>query len=127
MFVSLHRLRAPRRARGPGAWRLVGAAWLVTVLGCGSAPTDPWFDHMMSTGRAEPNDAERAALERLGDLPPDRPVAVAGQPVVAGPPYTAASGRTCRSFQIGDAPARLACRELAPEEAEWVLAPEVRP
>jgi hypothetical protein len=91
---------------------------------------------MVASGHVEPSsEVERLALLRLDEIPPDSAVGIDGHRVMAGSPYVAASGRTCRTLSIEGSSARLACREPAPtgedvdeEDARplpWFIAPDV--
>ena len=101
-------------------WRAVLAAVAVTGLAaCATtarpAAPDPSYTLLTKPGtRAATDDLERAILKQLGQLTTSKEAAIGGRAVVAGAPYTAASGRTCRSVNVraaGAAPARihLAC------------------
>lgn len=94
--------------------------------GCGSAPPS---DHeiayarsMRPTTELATTATEERALERAANLPSDEAVQLEGQTVLAGPIYTAASGRRCRELHIGDGE-RLACEALDAEG--WVFVPDV--
>jgi hypothetical protein len=69
-------------------------------------------------------EGERQLLKRLSGLPSSAPQRVGATTVVAEPPYTAASGRTCRALHLTIAAHtshKLACRH----EASWFFVPDV--
>ncbi len=77
---------------------------------------DPSYKLLTQPGtRAPADDLEKAILAQLKQLAPDKEANINGRVVVAGAPYAAASGRTCRAVSVranGPAAARdhLACR-----------------
>jgi hypothetical protein len=87
--------------------------WLVTLaaiaaplaLGCGGAnqtePAGPDHALLVNPATRKPHDeVERAVLAQLPQLAPDTEATIQGHKVVAGAPYSAASGRTCRPVRI---------------------------
>jgi hypothetical protein len=116
------------RGAGIGACSLA----LLGLVGCGSsqpAEHDIWHTPALRPSRVAPaSEAERELLTRIDDLPSDEPVSVGGQVFVAGEPYAAASGRTCRTITHGSEPSasghgtvRLACED----GPSWVFVPDV--
>lgn len=94
------------------------------------------------------DELERELLRRLPELPAEQPVSIGNAGVIAGAPYFAASGRTCRALTIrasqssgqtsGSAPgqppsqasgqpsgdasrSRVACRE----DGDWFFVPQI--
>jgi len=113
-------------------WRLVVAILPLAAIACSSGnrakPLDPSYASLVEPATREPSDdVERAILRRLGQLAPNAEESIDGQVVTAGPPYAAASGRTCRMVTIRPAKqsepsrSRLAC--LVDEV--WSFVPEV--
>ena len=107
----------------------IAAAQLLSCGGSGPARAqDPSYTAMVEPGTSEPaDDLERTILAKLGDLEDGVESSIDGYVVVAAAPYSAASGRTCRSvaFRPGDgagaARSRLACLI----EDRWAFVPEV--
>jgi hypothetical protein len=109
------------------------ALWLAGVLtalcACSSTPQTSARDaaDANDTGRtlAAKNASERELLERLPRLPSGSVSKLGSTVVVADAPYTAASGRTCRSLRVGadGAPRRerLACSD----GKAWFFVPDV--
>jgi len=99
---------------------LAAAVAIAATAACGtSAPppaTDPSYKLLTEPGtRAPADDLERAILKQLSGLTADQQATIGGRTIVAGAPYSAASGRTCRSVSVNagaNAPARdhLACK-----------------
>jgi hypothetical protein len=90
------------------------------ALACGPAPgpahPDVEYEALASPSARPPaSEVERAILVHLGDLDTGNTAQLEGRTVVIGPPYAAASGRSCRRITIGggsaaDAPQHvLAC------------------
>jgi hypothetical protein len=113
--------------RVPGVWLAMLGAWL--CLSC-SKPVIAARDaaDANDTGRtlAARSEAERAVLLKIATLPNDTPQQVGNITVVAGPPYDAASGRTCRALRLKSAGAggssdRLACSV----GGAWFFVPDV--
>ncbi len=113
-------------------WRLVAATLPLIAVSCSSShrpePRDPSYASLVEPGTREPSDdVERAILARLGELEPGAEEHIDGQVVVAGAPYAAASGRTCRtvtirpSAQAAKPSSRLACLV----EDVWAFVPDV--
>lgn len=70
------------------------------------------------------DELERELLRRLPELPSQQPVSINDATVLAGAPYFAASGRTCRALTIegaGPSRSRLACRE----DGDWFFVPAI--
>ncbi len=78
-------------------------------------------------GRATPESStDEQVLSRVAELPADQPVAVGGKKYIAGPTYTAASGRTCRYVSEAGKRESPAHRQLAcTEGGDWFFAPDV--
>jgi len=113
-------------------WRLIAAILPLAVVACSSGShsqvPDPNYASLVEPGTSAPSDdVERAVLERLSELEPNAEEHIDGQVVVAGAPYAAASGRTCRMVTIRSSKetrpsrARLACLV----EDVWAFVPEV--
>jgi hypothetical protein len=113
-------------------WRSVAAILPLVAVACSSGPRseprDPSYAQLVEPGTREPSDdVERAILARLGELEPGVEEHIDGQVVVAGAPYAAASGRTCRSViirpsaQAAKPRSRLACLV----EDVWSFVPDV--
>ena len=115
--------------------RAVLVAVLALALGCSRTQPPPENAGLWRPSVVEPtDDAERAILRQLPELPPEQAVDIDGQTVVASAAYPAASGRTCRSLHItgrgtggvegagGESiQERLACRE----DGDWFFVPPV--
>lgn len=116
------------RLRGvPGLvhpWLALGAA--IGFGGCGSAPPSEaelaYASSMGASVEMATNATEEQALERADALPEGEPTQLGDGTVVAGPIYTAASGRQCRALMIGGRQ-RLACEAFQAEG--WVFVPNV--
>jgi hypothetical protein len=100
---------------------------------CASAPEpndeDVWHESSLRPSRVPPQtQGERKLLTRLSDMPTNEPVRIGGQVFVAGEPYAAASGRTCRSVTVRapdgskGADVKLACHGRA---GGWTFVPDV--
>ena len=121
-FDSHHRLPS-RLLPGVYVWGAVLCAACGASVPAGAPrSTPPVAD---GAGVVEPaDDVEATALKRLDGWPAGQAWAVAGVSVTAGAPYTAASGRTCRSlgFQRPEGgTTRLACHD----GARWFYVPDV--
>lgn len=121
-------------------------ALAVALAGCAGAPPRAEHAAVSPPSAVAPGDElERELLRRLPELPPEQPISIQNATVLAGAPYYAASGRTCRPLTIqgaeqppgqgaeqspgqgsersaGTEPRpRLACRE----DGDWFFVPEV--
>jgi len=80
------------------------AAALAASAACSSAPPPSARDvaDANDTGRtlSPSSEGERELLRRISQLPAGTPQRVGDESVVAEPPYTAASGRTCRALSL---------------------------
>lgn len=102
---------------------------LVAALGCSPATVVSQRDvaDANDTGRTLPaeDDADRALLRELTHLPSGSPRRFGSKSVVAEAPYTAASGRSCRTLHFTTttrAPvSRLACND----GKNWFFVPDV--
>jgi hypothetical protein len=80
------------------------------------------------TGRTvDPStDGERAVLRALPSLKSGTPLKVSDMTVVAAPPYSSASGRTCRALSVtGRASKEIAKRLACNNGQNWFFVPEV--
>jgi len=113
---------------------LVTAVLVLAAVDCTAenqaTPVDPNYASLVEPATRKPSDdVERTILARLADLAPAMEASIDGQVVVAGAPYHAASGRTCRSVTIRPAAkqqvahSRLACLI----DGTWAFVPEVLP
>lgn len=119
--------KAPVRAQ---PWVLFSLVCGV-MLGCASAnqdvaPGEP--TSFVGDGTAEAaSPAEAKVLAQLGQLPPAQERTVDNLSVTADPPYTAASGKTCRRLTLKPLKSpktsrtRLACRN----GERWAFVPSV--
>ncbi len=107
-------------------------AALVTIamFGCSKPPSIAAQDaaDANDTGGAlaAKSDNERALLREVGSLPTDKPRQIGEAAVVAGAPYTAASGRTCRALHLTEkgstkSEGRLVCNN----GKVWFFVPDV--
>ncbi len=120
-----------RSARSLGLRGVCAGVWLIAAACGGSASSKAPATAHEPASRSEPaSDLERAILAALPGLPAaDAEVEVEGRAVLAGAPYDAASGRTCRSVRVLEAEpgveaAQLACHE---QEGPWFFVPGVYP
>lgn len=100
-------------------------------LGCGAAAEpreqDIWYTSELRPGEVPPvTEGERELLARLDDLPSGDPVAFGGQSFLVEEPYTAASGRVCRSVTVrsvegAGVDVKLACQS----DRGWSFVPDV--
>lgn len=101
------------------------------MLGCAAANQDIAPEGPMSVvgdGTAEAaSPAEAKILGQLGQLPPSQERTVDTLSVIAGPPYTAASGKTCRRLTFKPLkPPKTSRMRLACRNADgWVFVPSV--
>lgn len=104
----------------PG-YKLVVAGLLTACLsGCGGGPPS---GPKHTGGRQEPTSpTEQQVLDRLDDWTGDQ--TIGGVAVHAEPPYSAASGATCRWLELGSQ-RRLACKNDPAAVGGWYYAPDV--
>jgi hypothetical protein len=97
------------------------------LVGCGpsTSQSDAVYARSIEPGSVAPRDeAERAVLAQLSQIPADKEQTIHGRKVVAGQEYAAASGRICRKVQISGksgVSSRLACMD----RGAWVFVPDV--
>jgi len=98
------------------------------LLGCSRPPaaTARELSDANDTGRtlAVSNESERALLQRLSALPSGKPQHIGDATVIAEAPYSAASGRSCRSLHVTRAQTsrnRLACND----GRGWYFVPDI--
>jgi hypothetical protein len=104
------------------ALQITALALLLPACGPATTQSDTQYARSIEPGEVEPkDDAERAVLARLSDLPANEPQTIEGLEVTAGEEYTAASGRVCRPVEISGAEAKLACQS----NHGWVFVPGV--
>lgn len=124
----------PRSRLGLLSVTVASAALLaVSAAGCAKrrSPYAPdqqaQVDALDSGGSLEATTAtERLVLSRLGELSPNAPQQVQGVLVTAGVPYSAASGRLCRSVIISQKRGPEVARKLACSAGKgWFFVPEV--
>ncbi len=106
----------------------VGQSLLVLAVACSSAapPSARDVADANDTGRTvgAKSESERAVLGELGSLPSNAPRRFRDATVVAEPPYSAASGHTCRAVHVTTPQAavhRLACVD----GTKWFFVPDV--
>jgi hypothetical protein len=76
-------------------------ALAVALAGCAGAQPRAEHAAVSPPSAVAPGDElERELLRRLPELPPEQPVSIQDATVLAGAPYFAASGRTCRALTI---------------------------
>ena len=113
-------------------WRVLAAILPLAAVACSSGnksrPLDPSYAALVEPATREPtDDVERAILKRLDELEANAEETIDGHVVVAGAPYSAASGRTCRmvtiraSARARESRSRLACVV----DSVWAFVPEV--
>jgi hypothetical protein len=97
----------------------------VLAAGCAGAQSRPEHAAVSPPSEVAPGDElERELLRRLPELPAQQPVSINDATVLAGAPYFAASGRTCRALTIdgaGQSRSRVACRE----DGDWFFVPAI--
>lgn len=126
MSPLLERLCSPAGRLG-GVRGLARASVLALMTtGCAtSAPTEheiAYSQAMSPSVELATTPGEERALEQAASLPTEQPVQLAGQRVMAGPIYAAASGRRCRRMAF-DAHERLACQDYVSDN--WVFVPNI--
>lgn len=98
-------------------------SFLLSTTACGgAAPSDAtvYYDPALRPGVVEATEAERAMLDRLGEVAPGATVEADGRSYLAEAAYHAASGRRCRALRSASG-SRLAYET----EEGWVFVPAV--
>jgi hypothetical protein len=118
---------------GGQRWRtlaIVAAGAMALACGPTPPPAHPDVEHeaLVRPGhRAPTSELERAILAHLSDLSTGNTAEIDGRAVVIGPPYAAASGRSCRRVAIqGTSAGEHARSELACLfDGTWSFVPSV--
>ena len=107
-----------KRVYALGTW-LSAYGLMMLAASCASAPPAAAFSpELAPSAVATTSQAEQELLLQAQTLPVDQPVEVAGLHVLAGAPYSAASGRVCRELRV-DEQTRLVCDG----ETGWLFVP----